>query len=158
MVKMTYYDKISRGYEQLHREEQLKKIFIILDFVDEDDKILDVGCGTGFYSKYFKNYKGIDNSVKLIKNNKYCSYGKAEELEFEDKSFDVVICVTAIHNFDDYEKALNEMKRVRKKKVIISLLKKSSKFDDIKKAIKKRFKVKEIDEEKDVIFVEKLVL
>lgn len=151
---MNYYDEISRGYDELHKEEQIKKILKIIDFINDDDKVLDVGCGSAFYSKYFKNYKGIDKSVKLVEKNRLCRHGVAEDLPFKDKSFDVVISMTAIHNFDDFNKALDEMKRVRKKKVIISLLKKSAKFNEIKKAIKKRFKVKEINEEKDVIFVE----
>jgi len=29
MNKMTYYDEISEGYEELHKEEQLKKISLI---------------------------------------------------------------------------------------------------------------------------------
>ena len=154
MDKMNYYDEISRGYSELYKEEQIEKILKIVDYIDGNDSVLDVGCGNAFYSKYFKNYKGIDKSVKLVKKNKLCRYGVAEDLPFKDKSFDVVISITAIHNFDDFEKSLDEMKRVRKKRVIISLLKKSKKFDLIKKAIKKRFKVKEINEEKDVIFVE----
>ena len=46
---MNYYDKIAKGYEELHKEEQLKKIKLIKTIlkVNPTDKLLDVGCGTG---------------------------------------------------------------------------------------------------------------
>ena len=48
-IKMTYYDDISSGYEELHKEEQLKKVSSIKKHlkVNSSDKLLDVGCGTG---------------------------------------------------------------------------------------------------------------
>ena len=46
---MRYYDSISEGYEELHAEEQLKKIAVIKKHLKPKptDKLLDVGCGTG---------------------------------------------------------------------------------------------------------------
>ena len=48
-MKNSYYDSISEGYEELHKEEQLKKIELIKKHfsVKKTDKLLDVGCGTG---------------------------------------------------------------------------------------------------------------
>ena len=88
----------------------------------------------------------------MLKNRK-CILGNAEALPFPDQSFDVVMSITAIHNVKDTEKALQEMKRVCKGKVIISLLKKSSKYDVIKEQIEKYFKVTALEEEKDTIFI-----
>ncbi len=44
-----YYDEISASYEELHKEEQLKKIEIIKLSINpkKENKLLDVGCGTG---------------------------------------------------------------------------------------------------------------
>ena len=46
---MNYYDEISEGYEELHKEEQEKKIELIKQHlkVNPEEKLLDVGCGTG---------------------------------------------------------------------------------------------------------------
>ncbi len=155
MVKQDYYSSISKGYDELYKEEQLMKLKLILKNVNIKGKVLDVGCGTAFYSKYFKDYTGIDNSKGMLEKSKAnVIYGNAENLPFKDKSFDVVICLTAIHNFKDYGKALNEMKRVSKKLMIISLLKKANKFDKIKRKINKMFNNgRELDEEKDLIFI-----
>ena len=80
--------------------------------------------------------------------------GKAEALPFPNKVFDIVISVTAIHHFDDVEKGLKEIKRVAKDRVAFSLLKKSPRFEDIRKLINENFKIKkEISEEKDLIMI-----
>ncbi|MBW3012274.1 class I SAM-dependent methyltransferase [Candidatus Woesearchaeota archaeon] len=149
---MGYYDEISSGYNELHAEEQKKKFNLVKKYIK--GKVLDVGCGTGLSTP--EGAVGIDPSPGLLKlnpNNEKI-LGRAECLPFEDKSFDTVISLTAIHNFDDIEKSLKEMKRVSKGRIIISLLKKSKDFDQIKKLIEKEIKPdKTIDEEKDLIFL-----
>ncbi|MEM3126692.1 MAG: class I SAM-dependent methyltransferase [Candidatus Woesearchaeota archaeon] len=155
---MTYYDEIAHSYNELHGEEQKKKVKIILDYFKKQKislnkkKILDVGCGTGIATKEFSTI-GIDPSIKLLQK---CGFpvvqGKGERLPFADKSFDIIICLTAIHNFDDWKKGIAEIKRVTKKIAIISVLKKAKQMDLIAREIKKQFKkINEIEEEKDII-------
>jgi len=155
---MEYYDGIADGYDELHKEEQLKKIRIIRANlnVKKTDYLLDIGTGTGFALELFDCKKiGIDPSPKLLKKAKVSVIkGKAEKIPFPDKIFDIVISVTAIHHFDDIEKGLMEIKRVAKDKVAFSLLKKSPKFENIRELIKKSFKInKEINEDKDLILI-----
>lgn len=155
---MTYYDDLAAGYNELHGEEQRKKIELIAQYVktSAEDAILDIGCGTGLSASFFKGkITGIDPSEGLLKQ---CSFptvkGVAEILPFPDHSFDLVLCITAIHHVKDLEKALMEMKRVGKKTWVISVLKKSEKRKKIEEAIKTHFKVVEqIEEEKDNIFI-----
>ena len=160
---MTYYDEIAKTYDELHKEEQIKKIQIILDedLVRHTDTVLDVGCGTGFSLDYFNAKKiiGIDPAEKLIKQysgkNKII-LGCSENLPFKDKEFDVVVSFTAIQNFDDLEKGLEEIKRVGKNKFGLTFLKRSFKAKLIEDAIRKifsEFKIKKIEEEKDFIFI-----
>jgi len=156
---MGYYDDISKGYEELHRDEQLKKVNIILSKLklSHDDKLLDVACGSGLYLDMFKcQATGLDPAKKLIKKYKGKNkvvVGRAEELPFPDKSFDIVTCITAVHNFEDIEQGLREMERVGKDRYIISILKRSPKLATIEKLIRKIFRVEEIvEEDKDNIF------
>ncbi|MBS3125349.1 methyltransferase domain-containing protein [Candidatus Woesearchaeota archaeon] len=154
---MNYYDAISNSYNELHGEEQVKKAKVILEHlaVKKDDKLLDVGCGTGIAAVLFDCEKvGIDPSAELAKQCPFKAIvGRAEELPFPDKSFDIVISLTAIHHCD-IDKALAEIKRVAKRDVVITVLKKSKSKKDIVGKIKKMFTiVKESEEEKDIILI-----
>lgn len=154
---MGYYDEISGGYEELYKEEQLRKLSIIKGNIkiNQNTKILDVGCGTGISSKFDCFVVGIDSSKELIKINKNNSklIGVAEFLPFKDNSFDYVVSLTAIHNFKSIKKAINEMKRVGKRDFVFSILKKSGKFGYIKKMMEKSLKISAfIEEGKDTIF------
>ncbi len=176
---MDYYDQISEGYEELHREEQLKKVKLIANYLKpkKTEFLLDVGCGTGITTERWNCVRiGADPAVKLLEkaklknkprnnsknksrdnlNNKNIFYlnSEAEHLPFKDNSFDIVISITAMQNFRNIEKGIKEMKRVGKKKFILSALKKSKNINKIKKIIEKRFEVKKlIEEDKDIIFI-----
>src|SRR3989338_4185825 len=154
---MGYYDDISEGYDELYRDEQIKKLNIIKSKIKigKNSKLLDVGCGSGVSSDFGCFAVGIDPSMGLLKNNKNKMKvrGVAETLPFRDSSFDWVISVTGMHNFDDAEKSVNEAKRAGKNNFVFSVLKKSKKFDKISGIIHKNFKVyNSVEEDKDVIF------
>ena len=155
---MNYYDETAEGYNELHGEEQLNKLKIIASEIktDKDTKLLDVGCGTGLSAKIFNcNITGIDPAEKLLQQAPFKTIkAKAESLPFKDNEFDVVIAVTSIHNFDDIEKGLKEIKRVGKDKFALTILKKANNADQIIEKIKELFTIiKEINEDKDKIFI-----
>lgn len=87
--------------------------------------VLDIGCAKGFmlydFTKIMPGIKvrGIDISNYAIDNAidgvKDCvSVGDARKLDFEDNSFDLVISITTLHNFEEEEVAiaLKEIERV----------------------------------------------
>lgn len=154
---MEYYNFIAKGYDELHREEQLKKFLIIKNNIkiNKKMKILDVGCGTGISSDFGCFVVGIDQSIRLLNQNKNDKklLSVAEILPFKGNSFDYVVSVTAIHNFKNIKKSINEIKRVGRGDFVFSVLKNSKKFGFIEKLIQKRFKVEKVIEEcKDIIF------
>ncbi len=157
---MEYYDYIADGYDELHEEEQLAKCRLISRYFDKENKrILDVGCGTGIATAFFKCDTGIDPSEKLLEKAEEKFPGTlfiecaAEDLPFEDNEFDAVISVTAIQNFENIEKGLSEIKRVGKE-FVLTFLKKSEKKDVIEALINSIFSVeKRVEEEKDIIFL-----
>ncbi|MBW2963835.1 methyltransferase domain-containing protein [Candidatus Woesearchaeota archaeon] len=161
-----YYDSIAEGYDELHMAEQLQKMTAIIaelgtDIPKKGEKLLDVGCGSGISTSVWNcDCTGIDPSEKLIeiaKKNypkKKFLVASAEEIPFPDDYFDVVISITAVHNFTDFRKGLLEMKRVGKGRFVISILRKSAKAEEITKMIMINFKVKRIVmEDKDLIFL-----
>jgi len=172
------YKNIAKGYNNLHKEEQLRKLEIIRKYIKIIPPLLDIGCGTGISTNYFGiEATGIDNCKEMIaegnvkglkdfnigsssmnlepkKHYKNLIYGKAEHLPFKDKSFNTIISVTAFHNFKNMEKALQEIKRVsRNNNIAISFLKKSKKLEEFRKILSKYYKFKEIEEEKDIMFI-----
>lgn len=161
---MNFYDVIARGYDELYKEEQLKKIKLIKKYLDIrlKDKLLDVGCGTGLTTTLWKCKRyGIDPSKKLLerakqRGNIIYKQAYAEKIPYQDNFFDIVISITAIQNFYNIEKGLKEIKRVGKDRFVLTFLKKTGKKEKIEKLIKKYFKVEEkIEEEKDIIFITK---
>ena len=165
----TYYNEIADGYDELHEEEQLEKLEIVKSGLRELDisigpefRILDVGCGTGISTRFWKDTKadrtGIDIAEKLItiaqKKDIEAQYfvESAEDIPFEDDIFDLVISITAIQNFKDIESSIKEMKRVAKKTIVLSFLKKSEKEDEIRNIINKNLEIiKEAKQDKDII-------
>ena len=95
-------------------------------------KVLDIGCGKGFllydlreivpgieiYGIDISKY-AIENSKEEIKNN--LKVANANNLPFEDSTFDLVISITTLHNLHCFnlEKALKEVMRVGKDKQYI---------------------------------------
>ena len=106
---------------------------VVPDFVEfynlqDGAKILDVGCAKGFMLYDFKQFnptfevRGIDISEYAISNAKdemrdFVQVASADELPFEDNSFDLVIAINTLHNLDRVgcKKGLQEMMRVTKK-------------------------------------------
>jgi len=156
---MTYYDEIAEGYEELHKEEQMEKVALISKYLKPkpDELLLDVGCGTGLTTKPWKCKKiGLDPAIKLLKKAGPGIWvnAEAEHIPFKDKTFDIVISITAIQNFHDIEKGLSEIKRVGKGRYTISFLKAVNMRVQIEHYINKIFEVKQvIEEKKDLIFV-----
>ena len=166
MDTSQFYDDIAKGYDELHMAEQLRKMTAVIaalgpDVPKKQEKLLDIGCGTGISTSVWNcDCTGIDPSEELINiakkkhPGKRFFIGRAEELPFPDKSFDIVVCVTSIHNFHDIRKSIEEMKRVCKDRIVITALRKSKKIEEIEKLIIINFKIKRIVmEEKDLIFV-----
>ena len=102
--------------------------------LDENSRILDIGCAKGFMLYDFKrlipgiSIDGIDiseyaitNSMEEVKDN--LVVGSAIKLPYEDNSFDLVISIVTLHNLyeDDLKVALQEITRVSKKNAFITL-------------------------------------
>ena len=103
-------------------------------WLTKESSVLDVGCAKGFMLHDMAelipdiNVKGIDISQYAIDNaiedmKGHVQTGDARELPFEDNSFDVVISVTTVHNFDRKEciQALQEIERVSQGKSFITV-------------------------------------
>lgn len=93
------------------------------------DRVLDIGCGKAFLLYELTQavpgleVAGIDISEYGIENAKeevkpLLKLGNADDLPWEDSSFDFVFTINTFHNLDvhDLKKAVQEMERVGKDK------------------------------------------
>lgn len=87
--------------------------------------ILDVGCGTGAHLEMYQRYGcrlfGIDASASMLEQARArlgdradLRRGDAAHMEYEAQSFDLVLCMLALHEMDDKTRGavIGEIKRV----------------------------------------------
>lgn len=108
-------------------KRRARKIIEGLD-LRKGDRIIDVGCGDGFYLHILTklpiktNLLGFDfdkivlaNAGKNLRPEKIkLVNGSATKIPFKDKSFDKVIMTEVLEHIEDDKKALAEVKRILK--------------------------------------------
>ena len=120
MKPKEFYDKTAEKYDKRHSNymtEYMRKVEEGLIKKYAFGKVLDIGCGTGQHLR--SNAIGLDISLPMLneakkKNCRNLIQGDAEQLPFPDKSFDTILCIFTVLNLCNFEKAINEMKRVLK--------------------------------------------
>lgn len=85
----------------------------------QNPKILDVGCGTGANLEMLRKFgaaEGVDVSDEALEfcqaKNLKARKGLAENLPFENESFDLVTALDVVEHLDDDVAGLKEMRRV----------------------------------------------
>jgi len=125
-----FYKYLSKVYDQVNpfiwNERMRGEALELLD-IDAGDRVLDVGCGTGFGTEgilqHTEHVHGLDQSVhqmekawaKFGKHDTVRFYrGDAERLPFEDDTFDVVWSSGSIEYWPNPVDALAECRRITK--------------------------------------------
>lgn len=100
------------------------------------ESLLDVGCGTGFFSRQFRQYglrvTGLEPDSDMLQFARTSDQeinwlmGQVEKLPYTNNSFDYVTAITSLCFVEEPQKALNEMWRVARKAVILGLLNRHS--------------------------------
>ncbi|MBT8195825.1 MAG: class I SAM-dependent methyltransferase [Bacteroidia bacterium] len=96
------------------------------------DSLLDVGGAEGYKAALIKKLFMIDNVMSCDLSEEACKRSKEifniesrtidiHQLPFEDNSFDVVVCSETLEHVEDLESATNELIRVAKKAVVITV-------------------------------------
>jgi len=120
-IALDEKDKINKYSAQLYH--------FIANSIDLKEKnLLEVGCGRGGGLSYISRYLNPKNSIGVDLNQKAINFcrrnyadqnitflqGNAQQLKFEDNTFDVVINVESSHRYPQMNKFLNEVFRVLK--------------------------------------------
>ena len=108
----------------------MKKEFkIISELIENNTRVLDVGCGDGTLMKYLKDEKNVDTrGLEISKNNvQNCTSkglsvieGNAEKdlHQFPNLSFDYVILSQTLQAFYNPEKVIDDLLRVANKAIV----------------------------------------
>jgi len=86
--------------------------------------ILEVGCGKGYLSNLLTQYgnvTAVDIAVhdRIRETKVNFVEGDIQHLQFADNSFDTVVCTHTLEHVQHLFQAINELKRVTKKRLII---------------------------------------
>ncbi|MBC8299680.1 MAG: methionine biosynthesis protein MetW [Pelagibacterales bacterium] len=108
----------------------MKKEFkIISELIENNTRVLDVGCGDGTLMKYLKDKKNVDTrGLEILKKNvQDCTSkglsvieGNAEKdlHQFPNLSFDYVILSQTLQAFYNPEKVIDDLLRVANKAIV----------------------------------------
>ncbi|MCK4395583.1 class I SAM-dependent methyltransferase [candidate division WOR-3 bacterium] len=118
-----------------------KHIFglVLKEFLNLSDnlKILDLGCGSGFFTRILAeqckmDITGVNIDKKLLEGARKIAkkegldikyeVGDITNIKFKDNSFDTVMCDIMLEIFKDFTKPLKEMKRVCKAGGIVAAI------------------------------------
>ena len=94
----------------------------VVNYHLSDKKCLEVGSGRGAFQNVVDDYTGIDLSDSVAHYyQKPFHAGSAEDLPFEDETFDAIWSITALEHIPNPDQAMCEMRRVLKRGGIIYL-------------------------------------
>ncbi len=108
----------------------MKKEFkIISQLIENNTRVLDVGCGDGTLMKHLKDNKNIDTrGLEISKNNVQTCIGKGLAViegnaekdlqQFPNLSFDYVVLSQTLQAFYNPEKVINDLLSVANKAIV----------------------------------------
>lgn len=108
----------------------MKKEFqIISELIENNKRVLDVGCGDGTLMKHLKDNKNIDTrGLEISKNNVQLCISKSLSViegnaerdlqQFPDLSFDYAILSQTLQAFYNPEKVMDDLLRVANKAIV----------------------------------------
>jgi len=115
-------DVVSRKRRTDLAESNIK---YVLSHIPDGQTILDAGCGKGYLLSRIKqscphaSLDGLDLENYLEYEGIRFTSGTVGSLPFRDNAFDIVICTHTIEHIIPLEKAIGELIRVTRKKLII---------------------------------------
>jgi SAM-dependent methyltransferase len=110
-------------YPDIYNQLCDKRLKIIKTYLSLKDKILDAGCGGEKHPYCFLELKKIFPGIIGIDLNGQWHpdiiVQDIKSMSFKDNEFDISLCMSTLEHIKEWEKALNELVRVTKKRIII---------------------------------------
>ncbi|MBN1768526.1 MAG: methyltransferase domain-containing protein [Prolixibacteraceae bacterium] len=131
------FDSLVDKYENWFVENKTlfeSEVLALKQVVPSDKKGLEIGVGTGIFSEPLGIKYGVDPSENMIEVARGRSLdvqvGVAENLPYDDASFDFAVFITSICFIDNPQKAVKEARRVLKHEgeIIFAIIDKGTAF------------------------------
>jgi ubiquinone/menaquinone biosynthesis C-methylase UbiE len=111
------------GRAQLYRDSKAHRegedLDLVVEWAEGAETALDVATGGGHVARRLReagiNVVTLDPAPGMQPD----VISRGEDLPFADSTYDVVACRVAAHHFEDVEKAMHEMARVSRDRVIV---------------------------------------
>ena len=120
-VMNTLYDSIGLNYSNLRKADS-RIAQTIETALGGAKTVLNVGAGAGSYEPTDRQITAIEPSAEMIQqrpaSNATVIQGRAEDIPFDDKTFDASMAVLTIHHWSDQERGVMEMRRVTRDKIV----------------------------------------
>jgi DNA-binding transcriptional MerR regulator len=123
MLGAQLYDTIGSAYPATRRTEP-RIAARIWDALGDARTVLNVGAGTGSYEPPDRDVTAVEPSAVMRAQRPSgaapCVAAGAENLPFEDQSFDAAMAVSTVHHWPDPIAGLREMRRVARRVVVLT--------------------------------------
>jgi ubiquinone/menaquinone biosynthesis C-methylase UbiE len=128
----AWYHTSGKGAD---RQEKALLKTLLLNLFPEAKTILEVGCGTGHFTHWFRTLGytpfGLDRSRNMLNeavsiNPINCLQGDAQALPFTSQAFDVLALITTLEFIPDPQQALSEALRVARQGILLGVINKHS--------------------------------
>jgi SAM-dependent methyltransferase len=121
MSKPTY-DELGRGYANSRRADP-RLAARIAEALGEARTVLNVGAGAGSYEPVDREVTAVEPSATMLAQRPPGAapaiQASAEELPFDDDSFDAAMAVLTVHHWADLGAGLSEMRRVTRRRIVL---------------------------------------
>ncbi|MFX1559082.1 MAG: class I SAM-dependent methyltransferase [Promethearchaeota archaeon] len=125
-INEKIYSKVFTESNERYHIEQKEKLERIVDLFEPCDRVLDVGCGDGWFGKriiedFGAEVHGVDISMDALKKAELSGLKVKKQdldgnkLSYPNKYFDAVLCGDIIEHLINTEFFLKEIRRVLKK-------------------------------------------
>lgn len=116
------YGEIGSSYGRFRQPEPIIAAQI-LEALKDARTVLNVGAGTGSYEPTDRKVTAVEPSASMRAqrpaNLSVAVDAVAEDLPFEDASFDASMATVTVHQWSDLEKGLAEMRRVTRGPIVL---------------------------------------
>jgi ubiquinone/menaquinone biosynthesis C-methylase UbiE len=116
------YDVIGINYAELRKPDR-RIARVIESSLGSAQSVLNVGAGTGSYEPTDRPVIAVEPSDEMIRKRSPSAAkaikASADDLPFDDKSFDASMAILTIHHWPDKEAGLREMRRVTRCRIVL---------------------------------------